>query len=224
MIIHQKDVLGMVLAGGENRRMGHKPKWQLPIAGKSIVEHILARLSPQVELVIINGSAPALHDYSHTVIPDFIAPNTKAANTSQGPLAGLLAGLQYAKAHGYSWLVSCPCDTPFLPLNYVSTLLQAAQLQTTQEKPSLCYLAEHQQQLHPVFGLWSIQLIPYLEDTLKNSDLRALGFWAKQLQPSATIVTFTEQQITNKHAFMNINTPDEWEQAKQLYRHSSSHL
>jgi molybdopterin-guanine dinucleotide biosynthesis protein A len=193
--------------------MGYEPKWQLPLAGKPMLEHILARFTPQVEQVIINGSAPELHHYSHTVIPDDTPSSTETPNTPQGPLAGLLAGLRYAHAHHYSWLVSCPCDTPFLPLDYVDTLLQAAH----QDHP-LCYLAAYQQQLHPVFGLWSTQLIPLLQDTLANSHLRALGFWAKQLNPSATIVTFSDQSLSNSHAFMNINTPDEWRQAERLHQ------
>lgn len=211
MIIHQNDILGMVLAGGKNRRMGDEPKWQLPLANKPIIEHILERFNPQLSTIIVNGSDSALKNYHHTIVPDSFIAN----NEPQGPLAGILAGLEYAQAHGYHWLISCPCDSPFLPLNYVQKLVQA--INHTHQHACI---AASLGRIHPVFGLWSTALIPALTDTLQHSDLRAIGYWAKHLHPSATIVNFHQSASSTIDAFMNINTPDEWQHADALYTHS----
>ena len=214
MIIHQNDILGMVLAGGKNRRMGHEAKWQLPLANKPMIEHILERFSPQLDTIIINGSDTSLVQYQHTVVPDSFVGVT---NESQGPLAGLLAGLEYAQAHGYSWLISCPCDSPFLPLDYVRQLVQ-----TVNNTDQRCCIAASRGRMHPVFGLWSTQLITPLKNTLQHSDLRAIGYWAKQLQPTATIVHFDQHSTTEIDNFMNINTPAEWQYAETLYSRSTT--
>lgn len=199
-----QNILGAVLAGGQHRRMGSTPKWQLPIAGKPMMTHILERFSPQVATVIINGYHADLCQLGYPVISDL-----DKTETTQGPLAGLLASLTYANTHGFSWLATCPCDAPLLPASYIHTLAQAI----TDEQ--LCAIVSTGKKMQPVFGLWSTALIPQLQDTLKHSDLRAIGFWVKKLGDIAVIVEFNEQAYL--HAFTNINTPEELQAVEVLY-------
>lgn len=200
-------ILGAVLAGGQHRRMGSTPKWQLPIAGKPMIAHILERFSPQVATVIINGYHSGLSQWNYPVISDLNTPDN--AGTPQGPLAGLLASLSYADTQGFNWLATCPCDAPLLPAHYVNTLTQAI------DENQLCAIVSSNKKIQPVFGLWSTALIPQLQDTLNNSDLRAIGFWVKQLDTLAAIVEFDTQ--THPHAFTNINTPEELQALEALY-------
>ncbi|MFT5419449.1 MAG: molybdopterin-guanine dinucleotide biosynthesis protein A [Candidatus Endobugula sp.] len=211
MRIHSNDILGLILAGGQNRRMGDQlTKWQLPLDGKPLLEHIVESLRPQVTEIILNGSNSALKHYPYTVIEDIGVKD-------QGPLAGLLAGLLYAREHDYSWLVSCPCDSPFIPHNYVTALSQSIV-----NEQQHCSIASSKGRRHPVFGLWSVKLIKPLRHTLSHSNLRSIGVWANQLQPPAAIVDFSLDIIdgeatANSNAFFNINTIVEWYEAQARY-------
>jgi molybdenum cofactor guanylyltransferase len=204
MIIHHNDILGVVLAGGQNRRMGEHPKWLLPLGDKSMMEHILARFSPQVAELILNGNNNALTHYGYPVVGDTVA-------NFQGPLAGLLAGLSYAKAHGYTWVASCPCDSPFLPTDYVDTLARAITL-----PQHLCSIASRQGKIHAVFGLWSVTLLDTLQHTLHHSNSRSMHFWASQLPVPAINVDFPVHN-TNIDPFFNINTPNEWQASQPAF-------
>jgi molybdopterin-guanine dinucleotide biosynthesis protein A len=181
----------------------------LPLEGKPLLEHIVKTLRPQVTDIILNGSNPTLKHYPYTVIEDIGAKD-------QGPLAGLLAGLLYAQEHGYTWLVSCPCDSPFIPHNYVTTLAQSII-----NKQQHCSIASSNGRHHPVFGLWSVKLLAPLRHILTHSEQRSIGDWADQLQPPATIVDFSLETTANTDAFFNINTVKEWHEAQEKYaKHS----
>ena len=139
---------GVVLAGGLARRMGGGDKPLRLLAGRPMLDHVLDRLRPQVAAMALsaNGDAarfaprglPVLADK----LPDF-----------PGPLAGILAGMEWVAAQGGEWLVSAPGDSPLLPGDYVASLWAARRAAGL---PLAC--AESGGQVHPPCGLWDVAL------------------------------------------------------------------
>jgi molybdopterin-guanine dinucleotide biosynthesis protein A len=114
-------VAGVILAGGQGRRMGGADKGLLAYQGRPLIEWVLAALAPQVGQLVIsaNRNPDTYATYGHPVLPDTLPDYP-------GPLAGVLAALDAVNA---DWLVVVPCDTPHLPANLVLRLLGAAQLE-----------------------------------------------------------------------------------------------
>jgi len=189
--------------GGKNARMG-VPKWTLTLGGKSILDHILSRFNEHAASIVLNGHFNEPEKYAYPIIEDSIGDH-------QGPLAGLLSGLEYAKQQGKTWVITCPCDTPFLPQDFVPKLLDKI------EPESLCAISNSYGKKHPVCGLWSIDLIEHLQHILIKTNRRSIGWWADQLNPSPTYVDFSDENTTNIDPFMNINTPEDWDNAQALY-------
>ncbi len=132
--------VAVVLAGGRARRMGGADKALLPLAGRPLIAHVLARLAPQVGAIAIsaNGDPARFAAFGMPVLAD-------APGEHEGPLAGLLAGARWAAAaHPSALLLSAPCDVPFLPADLVARLAAAA----------LPACAESAGRLHPLVALW----------------------------------------------------------------------
>jgi len=139
---------GVVLAGGLARRMGGGDKPLRLLAGRPMVDHVLDRLRPQVAAMALsaNGDAARFAPWGLSVLadklPDF-----------PGPLAGILAGMEWVAAQGGEWLVSAPGDSPLLPGDYVASLWAARRAAGL---PLAC--AESGGQVHPPCGLWDVAL------------------------------------------------------------------
>ena len=105
-----ESILGVVLAGGLATRMGGTDKGLLSLGHRTILDEVLNRLSPQVDVMIINvnGDPARFSNYTLPCIPDSISGYL-------GPLAGVLAGLEYARENGFGWIASVAADTPFFP-------------------------------------------------------------------------------------------------------------
>ena len=216
MNVFSKDTLTLVLAGGQSRRMGGRAKWQLVLGEhppKPLLTHIVERLSPQTSHIVLNGNHPDLATYGLPVISDVSVDEQH--NHFQGPLAGLLTGLLYAEQQGIPWLVTCPCDTPFIPMDYIEQLCRTAQSSDMVVNPQ-CIISTYQARIHPICGLWSTQLIPNLRDTLRHSDTRSVQQWLRTLEPRVCYADFTHSSTA--HAFININTPEDWETAQAFAR------
>src|ERR1700687_3654715 len=140
--------LGLVLAGGQARRMGGGDKAPLKVGGRTILERVLARLTPSCAPIILNanGDPARFARYGLAVVPDSVPDFA-------GPLAGILAGLDWAaqNAPAIEWLVSVPGDCPFLPKDLVTRLHQA---RVTSNVPLAC--ARSGEWRHPVVGLWPV--------------------------------------------------------------------
>jgi molybdopterin-guanine dinucleotide biosynthesis protein A len=137
-------IFGVILAGGEGRRMAGADKALVPLAGRPLIAHVLDRLEPQVERVLIsaNGDAARFAGFGCPVVAD-AAP--------QGPLSGVLSALTVAAGMGATHVVSTPVDTPFLPGDLVPQLLLAAEgspagLPWRRTRPAII--------LPPRFGRW----------------------------------------------------------------------
>jgi molybdenum cofactor guanylyltransferase len=182
-------VTGLILAGGQGRRMGGVDKGLEPLRGKPMIAWVLERLAPQVGEVLINANqhADEYARFGHRVVPDRIGGFA-------GPLAGLQAGLQ-AAAHPL--LVTAPCDSPFLPRDLVERLRAAL----TRADAELA-VAKTGAQPHPVFSLVRASVLPGLSDFLERGG-RKIDAWYAALK--VVEVPFDDEA----EGFSNINTREE---------------
>jgi molybdopterin-guanine dinucleotide biosynthesis protein A len=180
-------VTGIVLAGGQGRRMGGVDKGLQPLRGKPMVEHVLARLAPQVAEVIVNANqnANAYAAFGHRVVRDDVGGFA-------GPLAGLHAGLRTAS---HPLVVTVPCDSPFLPPDLVSRLRASL-------KDNELAVAKTGDQAHPVFCLLKKSLYEDLDAFLRDGG-RKIDAWYGKLRHVE--VSFDDEA----EAFRNINTREE---------------
>ena len=138
-------IFGVILAGGQARRLGGADKALARLGDATLLGHVLARFEPQVERVALsaNGDAGRFAAYGLPVLAD--------GGGARGPLSGILSGLTWAAAQGATALVSVPVDGPFLPPDLVPRLCLAA----TDAGPAL---AASPGGWHPTFGLWPVAL------------------------------------------------------------------
>lgn len=183
------DVTGIVLAGGMGRRMGGVDKGLVLLDGRPMVEHVLARLTPQVGNVIINANQniERYAKFGRAVCPD-------AIGGFAGPLAGLHAGLTQAAT---SHVVTVPCDSPFLPLDLVPRLAAGMARESAQ-----IAVAKTFDQPHPVFALVSRDVLAHLAAFLTAGG-RKIDAWYATL---ALVEVAFDDEVD---AFRNINTAGE---------------
>ena len=195
--------LGLVLAGGLARRMGGGDKARIRIGSKTILERVLARLAPQCGAVIINanGDPARFADTGLPVIADSVPDFA-------GPLAGILAGLDWAAANepAVTDIVSVPGDCPFLPSDLVTKLSAARAEQGT---PLAC--ARSGDWRHPVVGLWPVSLRDDLRRALIEEDLHKIEVWTARHG-----VAIAEWPAVPVDPFFNVNTPEDAAEASRL--------
>jgi molybdenum cofactor guanylyltransferase len=182
-------ITALILAGGRGSRMGSVDKGLQIFAGKRMVAHVLERIAPQADEIIINANR-SINEYAafgHRVIAD-------AIDGFAGPLAGLHVGMTHATT---PLIVTAPCDSPFLPLDLVTRLLAAME----KENADLA-VAKTFDQVHPVFCLVRRELEPHLRAFLETGQ-RKIDKWYATLK--VVEVRFDDQEL----AFANINTEDE---------------
>ncbi|MXN67400.1 molybdenum cofactor guanylyltransferase MobA [Stappia sp. GBMRC 2046] len=204
-----QNVAGCVLAGGLARRMGGGDKTLKKLSGRPMLAHVIERLSPQVRCVMLNanGDPARFSDFGLPVAADPI-------EGFAGPLAGVLAGLEWAKANepDAEFVVSVAGDTPFFPEDLVARLLSSGL------SPGEIVLARSDEGTHPVFGLWPVSVASDLRDFLENGDTRkVLAFVDRHPNRSAHFEAARSDAATFD-PFFNINTPEELETAEALYR------
>ena len=195
--------LGLVLAGGLARRMGGGDKARIKIGSASILRRVLACLSPQCSRVIINanGDLTRFADTGCAIVADSVPDFA-------GPLAGILAGLDWAAAHvpDSEWLVSVPGDCPFLPKNLVTRLHEA---RASSNVPLAC--ARSGEWRHPVVGLWPVKLREDLRDALVGENLHKIELWTARHG-----IAIAEWPTTPFDPFFNVNTPKDAAQAEDI--------
>jgi molybdopterin-guanine dinucleotide biosynthesis protein A len=195
-------VPGVVLAGGLARRMGGGDKPLREIGGRTILARVIARLRPQCERLLLsaNGDPQRFAQFGLPVIPDGMEHHP-------GPLAGILAGLDWAAAHrpDAQWMLSAPGDCPFLPRDLVARLGQA--VSTGAELA----VAASQGRSHPVIGLWKVALRDALREALVVERLRKVGEWTKRYRVAT--VAWAADPVD---PFFNANTLDDLVEAERL--------
>lgn len=197
------ETFGLVLAGGLARRMGGGDKALIRIGNETILQRALARLTPQVSGVVLNANgdparfAPFRLPVIADSVPDFA-----------GPLAGILAGLDWMVANKPSveWVVSVPGDCPFLPRDLVAKL-HAARI--TNGKLLAC--AHSGDWRHPVVALWHVALREDLRHAITVEDLRKIEVWTARHG-----IALADWPIEPIDPFFNVNTPEDVETATRL--------
>jgi molybdenum cofactor guanylyltransferase len=195
--------LGLVLAGGQARRMGGGDKASLKVGGKTILERVLARLKPYCSPVILNanGDPARFSRYGLAVVADSVPDFA-------GPLAGILAGLDWAAKHApeIEWLASVPGDCPFLPNDLVPRL-HAARIE--EKKPLAC--ARSGEWRHPVVGLWPVALRDDLRRGLTVEGLHKIEAWTGR--HGVALAAWPDQPVD---PFFNVNTPEDLAKAEEI--------
>ena len=196
--------LGLVLAGGLARRMGGGDKIMLRIGGSTILERVLDRFRPQCAAIVLNanGDPARFASTGLPVVPDSIPDFA-------GPLAGILAGLDWAAAHApdIAWIASVPGDGPFLPRDLVARLHDARM--AAADKPLAC--ARSGDWRHPVVGLWPVALRADLRRALVEEDLHKIELWTAR--HGIAIAEWPDQPVD---PFFNVNTPDDAAAAERI--------
>ncbi len=198
-----KQPLGVILAGGQATRMGGGDKGLLTLGGQSLLDRVIGRLAPQVADLALNanGDPARFVRFGLPVLPDSIAGFA-------GPLAGVLAGLDWAAAQGAETIVTAAADTPFFPCDLVPQLLYASEGMThplvLAETPD----ARRGRARHPTFGLWPVALRDDLRAALAGG-LRKVVLWTDQHGGRTAL-------FPDESAFFNVNTPEDLEKAEAM--------
>lgn len=197
------DIVGLILAGGQARRMGGADKALLMLGGEALIARAIARAKPQVGPLFINanGDASRFADCGLPVIEDRIGGFL-------GPLAGVLTGLEWMRANhpNARWLATFSCDCPFYPRDLVETLVAKAK----SDSASIAVAASGGRH-HPVFAVWSAALPVTAQNVLVDQGLRKMDDFVA-LYPN-TRVNFPSEPVD---PFFNINTPDDLTRAEAL--------
>jgi len=194
---------GVILAGGLARRMGGGDKPMRIIAGKTILDRVIARLAPQCDGLVLNanGDPDRFASLGLPVVPDGVAD-------FPGPLAGILAGLDWMATNrpDQNWMLSAPGDCPFLPRDLVTRLDQARAAKNAE-----LAVASSGDQTHPVIGLWSVRLRDELRLALVNEGIRKIDRWTARYS-LATV----NWPIVPLDPFFNANTIEDIAEADRL--------
>jgi molybdopterin-guanine dinucleotide biosynthesis protein A len=195
--------LGLILAGGLARRMGGGDKPRTSIGGVTILSRVLDRMRPQCPRLILNanGNPARFADTGLPVIADDVPDFA-------GPLAGILAGLDWAAANApdVEYVASVPGDCPFLPRDLVQRLHEARE---KQGMPLAC--ARSGEWRHPVVGVWPVALRDDLRRALTQEDLRKIELWTARHG-----VALADWPAEPVDPFFNVNTSEDAAAAERL--------
>ncbi len=198
-------VCGVIMAGGLSRRMGGGDKCLRDLGGKPILQHIIERVRPQVDALVLNanGDPARFGAFGLPVTSDSV-------EGFAGPLAGVLSGMDWAAAHAANcrWLLSVPSDGPFLPSDLTARLLAAVE----QEGAEMA-CASSLGRTHPVVGLWPLSLREELRRAMLEEDIRKVDLWTARYRLAQ--VDFPEAVSPGGalDPFFNTNRPEDLEKA-----------
>ncbi len=189
-------IAGVVLAGGQSRRMGGGDKCLRELAGRTLLSRIVDRVQGQVATLVLNanGDRARFADFDLPVAAD-------AVEGFAGPLAGVLTGLEWARAHAPAckFVASFACDAPFVPEDLVARLAHAL---SEQGADMACAASAGRD--HPVFGLWPVGLAGDLRRALVDEDIRKVDVWTARYHLAR--VEFAAAPVD---PFFNVNRPDD---------------
>jgi len=195
--------LGLVLAGGQATRMGGGDKTLLKVGGETILSRTLSRISPHCKAIALNanGDPARFAAFGLPVVADSVADFA-------GPLAGILAGMDWAHANHpeIEWLASAPGDCPFLPRDLIPRLHKAARSAKT---PLAC--AKSGEWRHPVAALWRVELREDLRKALTVEGLRKIEIWTER--HGVALAEWPEQPVDH---FFNTNKKEDLIKAEQI--------
>ena len=191
---------GLILAAGRSKRMGCEDKLKSILHDKTLLEHVIDRLEPQVGELFINANPDLCGEQSLTVIGDHMAG-------FQGPLTGLWSALKSDRLSDASYLMMVPCDGPFIPQNLVAELYQM-----TVKNDADIACVRYQGFAQPTFSLWNKRVLPAVEEALLVKKMG--GFKSLLAELNTVYLDWPEQPI---NPFFNINTPEDLAAAERLF-------
>lgn len=202
-------VPAVILAGGRAVRMGGGDKGLLVLtpgaARGRLLDHVIARLAPQAGALALNanGDAARFAHFGLPVIADSLAGHP-------GPLAGILAAMDWAAGQGAAFVVTAPADTPFLPRDLVARLQAAGGSQAAAPVVAATRGADGAVRVHPTCGLWPVALRDDLRATLVEGQRKVMHWTARH---GAARSLFAADPVD---PFFNVNTPDDLTRARTL--------
>ncbi|MGO9007723.1 MAG: molybdenum cofactor guanylyltransferase MobA [Beijerinckiaceae bacterium] len=199
-----ESTIGILLAGGRATRMGGGDKSLMRIGGKPLLAHVLERLEPQCSTLILNANGEAGR-FAAFGLPVFADDVPGFA----GPLAGILAGLDFIAAHypETNWAISAATDTPFLPIDLVARLHAARRLAGT-----ALACARSGAFVHSVIALWPVALRRDLRHALVVEDIRKADRFM-----SRHALAYADWGIEHFDPFFNVNTPGDVVEAERIW-------
>lgn len=200
-MINTHQVTAVILAGGKGRRYAGTDKGLMTFNGQPLIKHILTAITPQVESVLINANRnlETYEKFGFPVIQDNL-------EDFQGPLAGFAVALQNARS---DYVVTLPCDGPFIPQDYVKRLITALQTENSE-----IAVAHDGIRLQPVHALLPVNLLDSLMRFLQSGDRKIDRWYASHRM---ALADYSDQP----ESFKNINTQQEHENLQtELKRHS----
>lgn len=197
------ECFGIILAGGLARRMGGADKALIEVGGEPILSRLVARLAPQCAGLVINanGDPARFASFGLPVVADDV-------EGFAGPLAGVLAGLDYVAAHrpDISYAVSVPADTPFIPLDLVKRLASAGKATHAE-----IAVASSKGRAHHTVALWPVALRGALRQALVDEDIRSVSAFIGRHRKALAL-----WRVEPFDPFFNINRPEDVEKAEKI--------
>ena len=201
--MEDNNILAVVLAGGKSKRFG-EDKNDIKLGDKTLLEHVLSKIGNKFEeiLIVSSHSLKIQKIKNVTVIPDCL--------DNLGPLAGVLSSMKWVKENkkSYQWIATFPSDTPFFETSIIEEYKKKIKL-----NESLLYFVKSNNQRHNIFGLWSINLLKTLENDLIKNKFRKVEEWANKIGLKTIDVV-----IKKFDPFFNINTKEDFEEAKKILK------
>lgn len=213
MMTEPMRLCGVLLAGGQSRRMGGGDKCLRDLAGETVLARIIARIRPQVDDLVLNanGDKDRFAAYGLQVVPD-------AIGDFAGPLAGVLTGMEWAAGHKpetagdagpaasvFTHILTVPTDAPFLPRDLADRL--AAPIRAGKADMTC---AASGGRSHPVVGIWPISLASDLRRAMADEDIRKVDRWTARHRLAE--IPFTTEPFD---PFFNMNRPEDARQAAE---------
>ena len=199
--MEDNNILAVVLAGGQSKRFG-EDKNQIKLGEKTLLEHVLSKISNKFEeiLIVSSHNLEIKKSENITVIPDCF--------DDYGPLAGVLSSMKWIKENQkkYKWVATFPSDTPF----FETSIIEEYKKRINTQDSSLYFIKSNNKR-HNIFGLWSINLLEVLEDDLTNNNFRKVEDWANKIG-----VKTIDIEVKKFDPFFNINTKEDFEKAKKI--------
>lgn len=196
-------IVGVILAGGRAQRMGGGDKGLYQVGGITILARVIERIWPQVGALVLNanGDPARFASFGLPVVPDSVPDFA-------GPLAGILAGLDWAAKHQAQarYIVSAPADGPFLPRD----LVQRLAVSLAGEDGEIAMAASGRQR-YPVVGLWPLALRDNLRRALLEENLHKIDAWTARFR-----LAVADFPATPIDPFFNANTPEQLAEAERL--------
>jgi molybdenum cofactor guanylyltransferase len=196
-------IIGAIIAGGHSSRMGGREKAFLVLDSKPVILHVIEKFEPQVDQLVINanGEPARFVEFGLDVVPDVLKHLTT-------PLAGIHAALQFAKDIGGDVLVTVPSDTPFLPFDLATKLLENTMA-------SGAAIAASGGQEHYIIGAWKTELLDDLGRAIAKDGLFRVKNWAHR-----ALAQKVEWPVEAHDPFFNVNTPEDLLRAQQILKTS----